>query len=195
MSKNNFELRRNLDFKSNIFDFTATGEFNFLKYTHGSYNENFTPYLALGFSVFHYAPFTEFEGERYYLRPLGTEGQSPTNEYALINGGLTYGGGFKWDINYDFSINVEFTFRRLFTDYLDDVSTTYANPILLEQNRGDIARELADRSIEPKIGLTGRQRGDSTRNDQYNFFSVSIMKYFGQVECPKVSKKSAESWL
>ena len=194
-SPNNFEKARNLDFKSHIGDFTTTGEFNFLPYTHGSRYENFTPYLAVGFSVFYFSPFTEFEGQNYNLRPLGTEGQRPADEYNFISAGITYGGGFKWDINYDYSINIEFTFRSLFTDYLDDVSTTYPQASALQANRGAIAVELSDRSGEPKIGEFGRQRGDNTRNDQYNFLGVSVMKYFGSVQCPKISKKAAASWL
>lgn len=195
-STNNFEKARNLDFKSHIGDFTATGEFNFLPYTHGSRYENFTPYLAFGVSVFYFSPFTTLDGTRHNLRPLGTEGQRVGGEYNIISAGLTYGGGFKWDINYDYSINIEFTFRSLFTDYLDDVSTTYPQISKLNADRGSIAVELSDRSItEPKIGQAGRQRGDNTRNDQYNFLGVSIMKYFGSVQCPKISKKSAASWL
>ncbi len=194
-SPNNFEKARNLDFQSNIFDFTGTGEFNFLPYTHGSRYENFTPYMILGFSVFYYEPYTFFENERYFLRPLGTEGQRRTDEYSFISAGITYGGGFKWDINYDYSINIEFTFRQLFTDYLDDVSALYPQASLLEADRGEIARQLSDRSGEPKIGQFGRQRGDSTRNDQYNFLGISIMKYFGNVQCPKISSKTAAIWL
>jgi hypothetical protein len=151
--------------------------------------------MILGFSVFYYEPYTFFENERYFLRPLGTEGQRRTDEYSFISAGITYGGGFKWDINYDYSINIEFTFRQLFTDYLDDVSALYPQASLLEADRGEIARQLSDRSGEPKIGQFGRQRGDSTRNDQYNFLGISIMKYFGNVQCPKISSKTAASWL
>lgn len=192
-SPNNFERIRNLDFRSHIVDMTNTAEFNFLPYTHGSRYEDFTPYMMVGFSVFYYAPFTYYEGERYYLRPLGTEGQRGTSEYNVISAGITYGGGFKWDINYEFSMNVEFTFRRLFTDYLDDVSTVYPQLSKLAAERGEIAAALSDRS-EEMIGESGRQRGDRTRNDQYNFLGISVMRYFGSVECPKVSKKLTENW-
>jgi len=194
-SPNNFEQRRNLDFRSHIGDLTITGEFNFLPYTHGSRYESFTPYMVAGFSVFYFNPYTFLDDTRYNLRPLGTEGQRPSNEYNIVSSGITYGGGFKWDINYDYSINIEFTFRSLFTDYLDDVSALYPSAAKLKAERGDIAAELSDRSGEPKIGEEGRQRGDNTRNDQYNFLGISIMKYFGSVQCPKVSKGPAQSWL
>ena len=193
-SPNNFEKARNLDFRSNIFDFTTVGEFNFLPYTHGSRNEWFTPYMLVGFSVFYYAPYTFLDDQKYFLRPLGTEGQRSSDEYNFISAGITYGGGFKWDINYDYSINIEISCHSLFTDYLDDVSTVYPQIAKLKSERGPIAAELSDRSGEPKIGQSGRQRGDSTRNDQYNFFGVSVLKYFGSVQCPKISKKNASIW-
>ncbi len=187
-NRNVFELRRNLNFKSHLADATFTGEFNFLPYTHGSQDEYFTPYVSLGFNVFYFAPFTELDGVNHFLRPLGTEGQPVGGEYSFINGGLVYGGGFKWDINYEWSFNIEFTMRNLFTDYLDDVSRTFPNQATLEANRGTIARQLSDRSIEPQIGEAGRQRGDSTRRDNYSFFGISIMRYFGSVECPKIQR-------
>lgn len=187
-NSNVFQQRRNLDFKSHLADLSVTGEFNFLPYTHGSQLEYFTPYLSLGVNLFYFAPFTEFNGENYFLRPLGTEGQAPGNEYFFINGGIVYGGGFKWDINYLWSVNIEFTMRNLFTDYLDDVSRTYPGQAQLVANRGAIAAELSDRSIEPQIGEAGRQRGDATRRDNYSFFGVSIMRYFGNVECPKITR-------
>lgn len=194
-SLNTFEQRRNLDFKSHIIDLTATGEFNFLPLTHGSQNEYFTPYLAIGFSTFYFNPTTELDGQSYALRPLGTEGQPPGGDYSFISAGVTYGGGFKWDISYDYSINIEFTFRRLFTDHLDDVSGNYPSQASILAQRGEIAAQLSDRSIAPQIGEPGRQRGDSSIKDQYNFLGISVMKYFGTVRCPDVSKKAAQSWL
>ncbi len=187
-NNNNFERRRNLDFKSHLADLTVTGEFNFLPYTHGSQLEYFTPYIAAGVNVFYHAPFTELDGQNHFLRPLGTEGQAPGNEYSFVNAGIVYGGGFKWDINYYWSVNIEFTMRRLFTDYLDDVSQNYPGQAQILADRGVIAAQLSDRSIAPQIGEAGRQRGDATRKDQYSFFGVSFMRYFGEVECPKIVK-------
>ncbi len=187
-NSNVFEKRRNLDFKSHLADVSVVGEFNFLPYTHGSQTEYFTPYLSLGLNLFYFAPFTELDGTNHFLRPLGTEGQAPGNEYFFINGGIVYGGGFKWDINYEWSINIEFTMRSLFTDYLDDVSRTYPNSAELLSDRGETAVILSDRSITPQIGEAGRQRGDATRNDNYSFFGISIMRYFGSVECPPITK-------
>lgn len=186
-STNNFEKNRNLSFKSNIFDFTGGLEFNFMPHDHGSVDAWYTPYLFAGFSVFYYNPTTEINGDKYSLRKLGTEGQDFGQEYSAISGAFTLGAGFKWDIGHDVSLLAELTFRSLFTDYLDDVSTTYPNFSALESRHGQIAVDLSDRSLVDGIGVEGRQRGNSANNDNYLVFGIGITKYFGQIECPRIS--------
>lgn len=190
-SKNGYEQARNLSFASNIFDVATTIEFNFLPYRHGSYGESFTPYVLTGFSAFHFNPRAELNDEWYRLRDLGTEGQEQGNEYFLISGSWIFGGGFKMDLNRVWSINIEFNSHQVFTDYLDDVSTTYPDLDALENRKGPIAAALSDRSLEnprfPELGEEGKQRGDSKDNDSFNIFKVSLMYYFGRVRCPAIS--------
>lgn len=186
-SDNNFERSRNLSFRSNLFDFTTGVEFNFLEYIHGSSDYNYTPYLLAGFSIFNFNPTAELDGERYSLRRLGTEGQAPGDEYFTISSGFMIGAGFKWDITDDWNLGIEFTTRRLFTDYLDDVSTVYPDNGLIRSERGDVAADLSDRSLVDGIGVAGRQRGNSMNNDTYSFFGITLNKYFGGIECPKIS--------
>lgn len=187
-SDNYFERNRNLSFRSNIFDFTTGLEFNFFEYEHGSNDASFTPFLYGGFSIFNFNPKAQLNNEWHALRPLGTEGQDLGAEYGSISGGLTLGGGFKWDINREWSFNIDFSTRFLFTDYLDDVSTTYADNRVILSRRGPIAAALADRSLVEGIGVTGRQRGNSKDNDTYILFGIGIMRYFGGIECPKISE-------
>jgi hypothetical protein len=192
-SSNVYQKNRNLDFKSNIWDWTPGIEFNFFNYEHGSQDYFYTPYVKLGFSVFKYNPkgsLIEDDNSKswYALQPLGTEGQNIEDEYSLVSTAATLSLGMKWDINYRYSINVELSTRKLFTDYLDDVSTIYANNLVIQRNRGEIAARLADKSLNPDIGLPGRQRGNSTDNDNYMFFSVGVVKYFGRFDCPAISK-------
>ncbi len=186
-SDNNFNRNRNLNFQSNLFDFSSGLEFNFFPYLHGSTDRYYTPYIFAGLNIFRFNPTTELNDQTYNLQEYGTEGQSLGSEYGLINGGFLLGGGFKWDINYDWSFNVEISYRSLWTDYLDDVSTVYPDFDLLTNQRGEIAAQLSDRSLVEGIGVLGRQRGDSTNNDRYVFFSFGIMKYFGRLECPAIS--------
>lgn len=192
-SKNDFERARNLNFRSNIFELSGQLEFNFLQYIHGDRDYGFTPYLFGGFSVFGFNPTTTLDGVRYRLRDLGTEGQFFGDEYSLLQVGLVYGFGFKFDLNADWSINIELSARRLFTDYLDDVSRTYPDPDELLSFRGPIAVALSDRSSPAdrerfNIGQPGFQRGNSRDRDSFSFFKVGIMYYFGYLPCPEILK-------
>lgn len=202
-SNNTFEQRRNLSFESPILDGSAQIEFNFLPYIHGSRDHFFTPYLLAGFSV------TKFNPQTHYcasdptiplsqcngptriadLRPLGTEGQFKGEEYYTVAGGFAFGMGLKIDLSYEWSINVEASVRRLFSDYLDDVSTVYPDMSDVENFRGELAVALSDRSTPTpqKIGEAGRQRGNSQNTDAIAFLNVGIVYYFGDLRCPKPS--------
>ena len=191
-SENSFERARNLHFKSNIFDGTAQFEFNFLNYVHGSSDEFFTPYMFAGASIVYFNPKAEYQGEWIELRPLGTEGQFKGEEYYTVQGALAFGGGFKFSLDYRWGIDIEISYRQMLSDYLDDVSTVYADPDDLESLRGEMAVILADRSAElidtNPIGQAGRQRGDSSFNDSYTLITVGLNYYFGNIKCPTISK-------
>ena len=193
-SNNSFEKARNLSFESVIFDGTWQFEFNFLPYIHGSSDQFFTPYIFAGFSVLHFEPKAELEGQKYNLREFGTEGQFKGEEYYSITGGLAYGIGLKVDLNYEWSINIELGARSLFTDYLDDVSGVYPDMDDLEALHGIDAVRLSDRSwevpelTESPIGETGRQRGNSNNNDKYVMLGIGLVYYFGDLRCPPYTK-------
>lgn len=188
-SKNVFEQRRNLSFKTLLIDGAATFEFNFLPYIHGHRDYFYTPYMFAGFAGFYSNPKTKYEGKWEELRPLGTEGQFRGDEYNTIQGAFAYGLGLKMDINYRLSFNVDFSLRNVWTDYLDDVSGVYPDLEDLRALRGDLALALSDRSVEPKIGQAGRQRGNGKKNDMYAIAGVSLVWYFGDIRCPSVTRK------
>lgn len=188
-SDNQFENERNLEFYNDIFEFTGQFEFNFFPYVHGSKDHWYTPYIFGGGSAFYYNPKRKIDGTTYVLRDFGTEGQPSGSEYLPFSGAFTFGGGFKWDIAESWSMNIEFGVRKIFTDYIDDVSGAYPDAIALEASRDATAVLLSSgTSLNPSvITQTGRQRGNSKDNDTYNFIGVSIMKYFGDLACPKIS--------
>lgn len=193
-SRNAFERARNLSFQSTIIEGAAQIEFNFLPYNHGSKDEFYTPYLFAGLNVFSFNPKAELNGDLIELRPLGTEGQFRGEEYYTVQGGFVFGGGFKFDLSYEWSVNIEVGVRYLFTDYLDDVSTTYPDLGDLEKLRGPDAPLLSDRSIpipginDEQIGEEGRQRGDSNFNDSYVLMKVGFLYYFGDLRCPEYGR-------
>jgi Domain of unknown function (DUF6089) len=188
LSRNDFEFKRNLNFKSMILEGVFLLEFNFLPYLHGSRDNFYTPYLFGGANVFYFNPRTKYEGKTYDLRSYGTEGQFYGDEYYAIQGGLAYGAGFKIDLNYYWSLNFDVSMRRLYTDYLDDVSTNYPDMRDLEKIRGKVSVELSDRSLPDaegiKLGQRNRQRGDSNNADAYGMFHVGLVYYFGDLKCP-----------
>jgi Domain of unknown function (DUF6089) len=187
-SKNAFEQRRNLHFWSNIGDATAQIEFNFLPYIHGHRDYYYTPYIFAGPSFFFFNPKAELEGKTYRLRDYGTEGQFRGDEYKTNQGAIAYGMGFKIDLSYRWSINGELSARRIFTDYLDDVSGVYADIRDIRAQRGAEGAALADRSGEPAIGVEGRQRGNGKKNDAYVMVGIGIHYYFGYIRCPGILK-------
>lgn len=191
-SRNMFEQMRNLNFKSSIVELNGQMEFNFLPYVHGSKDMFFTPYLALGASILYYNPQTTLEDNgvstTYSLRNYGTEGQEVGEEYFYLSGAISLSGGFKWDINAEWSFNIEIGSRLPFTDYIDDVSQQYPNFAVLASIRGEEAVDLSNRSLANGIGEEGRQRGNSRDNDTYNYIGLSIMRYFGKLECPRISE-------
>jgi len=202
-SNNTFEKRRNLNFQSSISDVSAQIEFNFLPLFHGSKDQFFSPYLFAGFSITRFNPQTEYcenspttpieqcpgSIKLADLRPLGTEGQFQGEEYYTTSGALAFGAGLKVSINYEWSINVELSARRMFTDYLDDVSGVYPEQNDLENLRGPLSIALSDRSLPTpeQIGEPGRQRGNNQSKDALAFLTVGIVYYFGDLKCPKGS--------
>ena len=170
-------LRRNLSFNSNIWELALQGDFNFFRFMPGEPGYNFTPYVTLGAGVFNYDPYAYLNGEKYFLRPLNTEGQGDTlypdrKPYGSMAVSIPFGVGLKYSINERINIGFEIVHRLTTTDYMDDVSTTYVDPrVFTSLPNGDPspAQLLHDRSYElgEPIGTPGRQRGNSKQKDQF----------------------------
>ncbi len=185
-SKNVYEQRRNLSFRSHIVDAALQLEFNFMPYMHGHRDYFYTPYVFTGPAIFYFKPEAELDGTWYNLPEMGTEGQFRGDEYSTVQGAWAYGLGFKMDLSYRWSFGVELSGRKVFTDYLDDVSGVYVDWRDIRSIRGDVAAALADRSGEPRIGEPGRQRGNGKSNDMYAFLGISLQYYFGSIRCPSM---------
>ncbi len=200
-AKAKFNEKRNLSFKSPLFEVSSQIELNFLPYATGNKEKNyFTPYIFAGISVFSFKPKAKYNGTWYNLQPLGTEGQGTSSSgvkpYSLMKVSFPFGLGFKYSIGDNISIGAEWGIRKTTTDYLDDVSTTYADPVVLSAEHGDIAAILGDRSLkEPgeDIDNKGLQRGNSNTKDWYSFAGVFItckFKTSGNKSCPAYHKHS-----
>lgn len=170
------KVNRNLKFKSDIIELSGQIEFNFLPYETGNSLYNWTPFIFTGVSIFNYNPQAEgSDGQWYNLQEIGTEGQGTTSfpnrkKYSLTQLSVPFGGGVKIGVSDNFNIIVEYGLRKTFTDYIDDVSTTYAG---IPSEFTNIAIELADQSIDGPQ-LAGIARGDETNKDWYSFSGITL---------------------
>jgi hypothetical protein len=194
-SKNAYQQRRNLSFNTNIWEIALHGDFNFFKFVPNNPDYLFTPFVSLGVGIFSYDPYALLDGKKVFLRPLGTEGQNkaylgrkPYNTMAIC---IPIGAGIKYNISEKVNVSFEISHRLTTTDYLDDVSSTYAganNFDLLPNGLPGTARLLQDRSYEidpaSPLGVQGRQRGWSKQKDQYIMAEIGFSFNLSSYRCP-----------
>lgn len=194
------DVRRNLSFRSHITEGFLRVEFNFFSYgLQQGTQKRLSPYIFCGIGLFTFAPQAQYidslsgRSEWYDLQPLGTEGQgSPQypnrQKYQLVETCMPFGIGFRYRLSPSVHFTVEYGWRKTWTDYLDDVSTTYVGEAVLKGDGGGgtIAALLADRSGEVQEGYVnapGIKRGDDSLDDWYAYFnltlSVSMEALFG----------------
>lgn len=193
-SDNEFQRRRNLSFNTNVWELGLQGDFNFFKYVPGSYDHLFTPYVTIGASIFSYDPYAYLNGQKHFLRPLGTEGQGSAQyperkPYSSMAFAIPFGVGVKYSLNERINLGFEVVHRFTNTDYLDDVSTTYVGadkfPPLPDGNPTP-GFLLQDRSYEVGeiIGVEGRQRGYAGQKDQFITAQFTVSFNLTSYRCP-----------
>ena len=177
-------VARNLSFQTKIFEWNVMAEYNLF-----DLNEHrFTPYAFAGLAIYHFNPYAyDTLGNRIYLRPLSTEGEglpaSGNKEYGLTQLAIPFGFGIKLRVTSNVVLSYEISFRKLFTDYLDDVSKRYVDEATLLAAKGPVAVEMAYRGDEIKNGAPypagGTLRGNSKYNDWYYFSGIRVSITFG----------------
>jgi opacity protein-like surface antigen len=179
-NSNSAQLRqRNLSFTTSLNEVSVMAEFNFLNYIPEVGRNRYTPYFYVGIAAVNYNPTTVFNGQKYDLRPLETEGQKkpyPTSAIAI-----PYGAGIKYNISGSVTLGFELGYRNPNTDYLDDVGGyyTFAGHSTLQQ-------QLSDRSGEKNgvyVGSPNSQRGDLNPRDTYWFTWFTISYTFISKKC------------
>jgi hypothetical protein len=171
---------RNLSFDSKLSEAYALLEVDLLNIE----TAHVTPYLLGGGVLFHYNPYTfDQAGKKVYLQPLSTEGQGlpeyPDRKvYPLTQKALAMGGGVRVAVSNCMFVSLEFSQRKTFTDYLDDVSTSFVDESKLLAARGAKAVELAFRGDEVNPATNypphGEQRGTPTEADWYYFTALNV---------------------
>lgn len=176
---------RNLNFRSNVLEASFQYEFNFQKYLIGLRAKTFSPYISVGIGAFYFNPEGELDGRWHSLRPLSTEGQGigGAKSYSNFAVSLPMGGGVKWQIAKRWNTSAFVSFRYTFTDYLDDVSTTYFNTDAIASAKGDLASQLADKSVN-SLNTQGQERGNPGNNDWFFFSGISLSYLLKDPDCP-----------
>ncbi|GHA67380.1 DUF6089 family protein [Pontibacter akesuensis] len=204
---------RNLSFRNDIKEITVVGIVDLFE-NRSSFQRrpDFVPYAFLGVGVIHHNPKAYYESGSvgsgandistgwYALQPLGTEGQYAEGgdypePYKRVQVVVPFGLGVRYKIDRYWDLSLEVGWRKTFTDYLDDVSTTYASKANILNGGGEnptAAAILSDRSVEvfpgqampdPSgtpynivrgYGREGNQRGDTSDDDWYITTGISL---------------------
>lgn len=185
-------ISRGLNFTTYVNELSLQAEINFLEFFVGSKRHRWSPFIFGGTSIFFFNPKEIHTGTK--LKDLGTEGQnlSENNKksYSTTALAIPFGIGVKLSLSKRLGMSIEWGMRKTFTDYIDDISTTYAYDILgfnVENNvyyapNPDAPGEIIACPItedillaDPTLSHTkGQQRGNDYNTDWYNFFGITL---------------------
>ena len=194
---------RQLNFKSNIVELSAQLEYMIVKQKSGHLYRlrgvrgktwfRFEVYLIAGIGGIWYNPMGRRNGNWTRLRHLHTEGQGLPNgpsQYSGFTMVVPYGIGIRRNLGggagarrfNTWSISLELTMRKTFSDYIDDVSTVYYDQgygkgtNIIGNVYGSDAGYFADPSGVYYNGGYGepQQRGDSSDKDAYMLGIISL---------------------
>ncbi|MBB6612907.1 outer membrane beta-barrel protein [Pontibacter sp. Tf4] len=221
-SENLGRYKRNLSFRNDIKELSGVVIVDLFE-NRQTYRRrpDFVPYGFVGVAVFHHNPKAYYKnGSRsdiaaaddiptgwYELQPLGTEGQYVEGKgypepYKRVQFAIPFGLGVRYKVDRYWDLSFEVGWRKTFTDYLDDASTSFADKADLLNNNGSTNPKasaiLSDRSFEggaqefpsqimpdPSPGVPYKRlngygtsantmRGDRTDKDWYIVTGVSV---------------------
>ncbi|MBX2972328.1 MAG: hypothetical protein KF797_04440 [Flavobacteriales bacterium] len=179
---------RNLNFRNDMFELYARPEFTLYQDNdlggRGRYRLDFRLFGYVGLAAYYSNPKGQVGGEGAYhaLRPLTTE----MVKYSSIGLAVPVGVGFHFTQRRRHRFGMDIGWRTTFSDYIDDVSTTYKDPAGLPDGRNGVAFQLYDQ--RPLLGdgvdvpsvynygyhdtpgpslKKENQRGDPSHNDSY----------------------------
>lgn len=137
-----FASNRQASFQSTIVEATGMLEYNFLDFKADPNRIRWSPYMLAGISGF-----TLFGGDQ------------DLNGSSKVQLAIPFGGGFKYLVNQNITLNLEIGVRKLFFDHLDGYSD------------GDITNK-------------NYQYGNKYDKDWYNFVGVSVSYILWKIPCP-----------
>ncbi|MGJ3236487.1 DUF6089 family protein [Marivirga sp.] len=135
---------RNASFQDFITEISGQATYEFLDFRNNRALVKFTPYLTAGAGFF-------------LINRV-----EKNSDYSDIQLMIPFGGGVKYSLGPLWTLNFEFSARKLFYDYLDNIS----EQVVTDKRNSDF------------------QFGDWNDNDWYYFTGLSISYTFWAVDCP-----------
>ncbi|HYG04477.1 MAG TPA: outer membrane beta-barrel protein [Chryseosolibacter sp.] len=173
---NDDRVERNLHFRSSNWEVNMTAAVSLIPNGSRFYQRpGINLHAFIGVGMLHFNPKAEYQGEWHALAPLETEGV----KYSRFQPVIPFGLGARIKVDPFFNVLIEGGYRKTFTDYLDDVSSTrYPDPAIL---KSDLSRALSDR--RPEIGTQPSRptevgkRGNPANDDGYFIMNVTLQYY------------------
>jgi hypothetical protein len=197
LTKEPFRHNRNLNFKSNIFELAGRLEFVYMANQVGhrygikktlvrrmkNRSWDFSAFVGIG--GFYFNPKgMDPSGNWIALRPLHTEGQGlpgGPKQYSNYSVCIPMGIAYRIYFNRTVVVGVEFSFRKTFTDYIDDCSGVYYDKAALLAAYGPKSAQMSDPSLgtipgatSPDASGTPAQRGDPLHKDSYMSLQLTV---------------------
>ncbi|MBI1767919.1 MAG: hypothetical protein HY015_06760 [Bacteroidetes bacterium] len=171
---------RGLSFRSNCFEISGIGEVSLFANGNRYYRRptiNFYGFGGIGLLYFN--PVDDYNGKAYSLEPLQTEGVS----YSRVTPVIPFGLGLRLKVSPNLNLAIEGGYRKTFTDYLDDVSTRYADPNSFSDPIAKYFANPNSLAYNPSATgnlnnyTTGSKRGNSNLKDSYFLLNAKIEYY------------------
>jgi hypothetical protein len=184
-STNPGRVGRNLSFRNDLIEAELTAQVFFyeiqdLGHTY-KYQNDLKMYAFTGVAEFFSNPKANYNGKWVALQPLRTEGV----KYSHFGTAIPVGVGMFVTLQKKHRFGWELSWRTTFTDYLDDISSVYPDPsmlnspeaIALSNRRGEVGNR---EGIPAAVNYgPGSKRGDPTHNDSYlssSFYYSYVMR-------------------
>jgi hypothetical protein len=167
---------RNLNFRSNNFEVYVGGFAQYFPYERYEHKrKKINPYVYAGIGMVYYRPQGQLEGKWVNLRPLQTEGRS----YSPVTAVIPMGGGLNIHLNKHYELQLEVGYRKTFSDYMDDVSSsTWTDPNTLPTRDAKLLSNKSTKYTYADWVKTQQPRGNPARDDGYFIGQVKVRYVF-----------------
>ena len=182
--RNGLYPNRGFSFRTPITEVSLVAEWNIAVLDFDFGKAYWMPYVFGGISTYSFNPRRFFDGAWMDLQPLGTEGQGlegGPEPYKLQQIAIPFGAGINLKFSPKTALRFEIGFRKLFTDYLDDVSGSEVNYWELLREQGSLVSSL---SVPGTLDLVDDSVETYTRGleglDMYFVYEIGFTYSFGK---------------